>query len=68
MRALAVEFLAEAKQRLGRQAAPLLAEARKHYQVVADRLCPLGERFTEANAKQNEEDIQDDRLRGEPAS
>ena len=67
MRALAVKFLAEAKGRLGGEAAALFDEAGEHYQVVADNLRPLGERFTEANAAQTEKDVQDDAIRGEIA-
>ena len=64
-RDLAVEFLAEAKERLGGEAGDLFNEAREHYQVVADNLRPLAERFTEENAAQNEKDIQDDAIRDE---
>ena len=65
MRDLAVEFLAEAKERLGGEAAELFDQARERYQVVADNLRPLAERFTEANEQQNDRDIQDDAIRAE---
>lgn len=65
MRDLAVEFLAEARERLSGEAGDLFDGARQHYQVVADNLRPLAERFTEENTAQNEKDIQDDAIRAE---
>lgn len=65
LRDLAVDFLAEAKQRLGGDAADLFDEAREPYQVVAENLRPLRERFTIPRMAENKEAIEDDAIRAE---
>ena len=59
-RSLGVEFLAEAKQRLGGVAADLFDEAAAHYQVVAQSLEPIAARCAAGDL-----DLADQAIQGE---
>jgi len=53
-RALGVDFLAEAKERLGGDLGGLFDEAREHYQVVADNLGAINQRCQAHNTQEVE--------------